>query len=425
MADGRLIGTESLDDGLGELPDLPSGAPAGVLRHERVPFVSYPYEWTFGMLRDAALLQLGLMRDALEEGLILKDATPYNVQFRGCEPVFIDVGSFERIREGEPWAGYRQFCMQFLFPLMLTAYKGIVHQPLLRGRMDGITPAECRAMLSFRDRFRRGTTSNVFLHARLDRRQAEVTRDVKAEIRKAGFKTELIKANVRKLERIVSGLEWRVKGSTWSDYGATTSYTEEGAEEKLRFVREVVETRSWSQVWDLGCNDGRFSRIAAERAEHVVALDLDEVVIEGLHRALRAEGVRNVLPLTMSLSDPSPALGWRGAERPRFEDRGSPDLTLALALVHHVCITDNVPVADFVRWLAERGGAVIVEFVEREDPMAAGLLARKVEGSNPDYDPQHFERCLGEHFTIERQVRVPPGTRTLYYAVPGGAVPRT
>jgi ribosomal protein L11 methylase PrmA len=370
------------------------------------------------MLRDASLLQLGLMREALDEGLILKDATPYNIQFRGPRPVFIDVGSFERIREGEPWAGYRQFCMQFLFPLMLTAYRGILHQPLLRGRMDGIPPADCRAMLSFRDRFRRGTTSHVFLHARLDRRQADVTRDVKTEIRRAGFKTELIKANVRKLEKIVRGLEWRVKGSTWSGYGATTSYTEEGAEEKMRFVSEVVATRRWGQVWDLGCNDGRFSRIAASEAEQVVAVDLDEVVVEGLYRSLRAEGVPNVLPLTMSLSDPSPALGWRGAERPRFEDRGRPDLVLALALVHHVCISDNVPVADLVRWLAERGGALIVEFVERADPMAAGLLARKAQGSNPDYDAAHFERCLREHFTVERQVTVPPGTRTLYYAVP-------
>jgi SAM-dependent methyltransferase len=301
---------------------------------------------------------------------------------------------------------------------MLTAYRGIVHQPLLRGRMEGITPGECRAMLSFRDRFRRGTASHVFLHARLDRRQADVSRDVRTEIRRAGFKTELIKANVRKLERIVAGLEWRVRGSTWSDYGATTSYTEEGAEEKLSFVRGVVETRSWGQVWDLGCNDGRFSRIAAESADHVVAVDLDEVVVEGLYRALRAEGVRNVLPLTMSLSDPSPALGWRGAERPRFEDRGSPDLTLALALVHHVCITDNVPVVDFVGWLAERGGAVVVEFVDRDDPMAAALLARKVEGSNPDYTPEHFARRLGERFTIEREERVSPGTRTLYYATP-------
>jgi SAM-dependent methyltransferase len=420
--DRRIVGSELVEDVDG-LPELPGGPPAGVLRHERIPFLSYPYEWTFGMLKDAALLQLGLMRDALEEGMILKDATPYNIQFRGPEPVFIDVGSFERLRDGEPWAGYRQFCMQFLFPLMLTAYKGLPHQPLMRGRLDGVSAEECRSMLSFRDRFRRGTTTHVFLHARLERKKVETTRDVKSELRKAGFKTELIKANVARLDKLVRRLDWQVRESTWSEYGATTSYTEEGAEEKARFVREVVETRDWHRVWDLGCNTGRFSRIAAERADHVVAVDFDAETVEGMYRALRSEGIRNILPMTMSLSDPSPSLGWRGAERPRLEERGDPDLILCLALVHHVTITDNVPVADFVRWLAERGSELIIEFVDREDPMAATLLSRKAPGSNPDYERDNFERCLEEHFTIARRINVPPGTRTLFHAQPRGDLP--
>ncbi|HEX8074307.1 MAG TPA: hypothetical protein VF545_04940, partial [Thermoleophilaceae bacterium] len=324
------------------------------------------------------------------------------------------------LRPGEPWAGYRQFCMTMLFPLMLTAYKGIPHQPWLRGRLDGITPQECRALMSFRDRFRRGTTGHVFLHARLDRRQSEAEegRDVKAEIRRAGFKTELIKANVKRLDKLVRALEWRVRGSTWADYGATTSYTDEGANAKARFVEEVVGARPWRTVWDLGCNDGRFSRIAATAAEHVVAVDFDAVVIEGLYRALRHEGSRSILPLTMSLSDPSPALGWRGEERPRFDQRGRPDLVLCLALIHHVTITDNIPVRSFVHWLADLGGALVIEWVEREDRQAESLLARKAPGSNPDYHREHFERCLAERFEIERRTGIPPGTRTLYYARP-------
>ena len=416
-AEGRLVATE-VADGAGELPDLPTGRPAAVLRHERVPFVSYPYEWVFGMLRDAALLQLQLAREALEEGLVLKDATPYNVQWRGAEPVFIDVGSFERLREGEPWSGYRQFCMQFLFPLMLTAYKGIPHQPWLRGRADGITAQECRSLMSFRDRFRRGTMAHVFLHARLERKRVDESRDIKSELKRAGFKTELIKANVRRLEKIVRGLEWNPPGSSWSDYGPNTSYVEEGADAKARFVREVVGTRSWGRVWDLGCNDGRFSRIAAANADHVLAVDSDVVVVERLYRALRHEKSRTILPLTMSLSDPSPPLGWRGAERVPLEERGRPDLTLCLALVHHVAIADNVPLGDFVRWLAELGGALVVEFVGRDDPMVRALLARKAPGSNPDYERDHFERRLDEYFEIERAIELPPGTRKIYFARP-------
>src|SRR5512133_1851854 len=169
LEDGRIVATEELEPGL--------------LRHERLPFVSYPYEWPFEMLRDAALLQLSLLDDALAEGFVLKDGSPYNVQWRGSEPVFVDVGSFERLREGEPWAGYRQFCMLFLYPLMLQAYRGVPFQPWLRGAIDGITPAEANRLLSMRDRLRRGVLTHVVLHSRLERRYAAVEgRDVRAEL---------------------------------------------------------------------------------------------------------------------------------------------------------------------------------------------------------------------------------------------------
>src|SRR5919108_6471437 len=179
---------------------------AAVLEHERIPFVSYPYEWTFAMLRDAALLQLELLRRALDEDLILKDSTPYNVQWRGARPVFVDVGSFERLREGEPWAGYRQFCTLVLYPLLLQAYKGVPFHPWLRGSLEGIEPGEMRRLLGFRDRFRRGVLSHVVLHARLEGRYSD--RDVKGELRQAGFHAELIRANARKLRKLVERLEW-------------------------------------------------------------------------------------------------------------------------------------------------------------------------------------------------------------------------
>src|SRR3954451_708291 len=160
--EGKLVGTELVEDGAG-MQDLLVKRTAGVLRHELIPFVSYPYEWTFSMLRDAALLQLDLLLSALDEELVLKDSTPYNVQFRGAQPVFVDIGSFERLRPGEPWIGYRQFCMLYLYPLLLQALKDVRFQPWLRGSIDGITPAEMRGMLSGRDRFRRGLFTNVFL----------------------------------------------------------------------------------------------------------------------------------------------------------------------------------------------------------------------------------------------------------------------
>ena len=411
VAEGKLVATSRIDDA------SIAGA-AAVLEHERIPFVSYPYEWTFAMLRDAALLQLELLRRGLEEDLILKDSSSYNVQWRGARPVFIDVGSFERLRQGEPWAGYRQFCMLFLNPLLLQAYKGVDFRPWLRGSLEGITPVEARRLVSFRDLFRRGVMTNVALHARLERRHDDSERDVKSELKRAGFKKELIAANVRRLEKLVRALEWEPGSTAWSDYSATTSYDEVDAARKEEFVREVVHTRAWNLVWDIGCNEGRHSRIAAENARYVVALDGDPAVVDRLYRSLAVEGETTILPLVADVTDPSPALGWQGLERKTLEARGRPELTLCLALLHHVAIGGNVPVPEFLSWLAGLGTALVIEFPTRDDPRVATLLKRKKAGAHPDYDREPFERALAERFEIERTEELAGGTRVLYHAKP-------
>lgn len=419
-SDGSLIGTEEVGPAaLGEAAAdiLPEGTET-VLRHERVPFVSYPYEWSFGMLRDAALLQLDVELASLDEGLTLKDATPYNVQFRGSAPVFIDVGSFERLREGEPWTGYRQFCMLFLFPLLLQAYKEIPFQPWLRGAIDGITPTEAARFFNFRDRFRRGVLTHVALHARLERRyEARDTGEVKEELKKKKIKTELIKTNVRKL---VSKLSWKAGDTAWTNYRQDCTYSDADAEQKAAFVREAVASARPGLTWDMGCNDGAYSRIAAEHSEYVVAFDYDQATVDALYRSLQADDERRILPLVANLADPSPGLGWRGLERRTLEDRGTPDLVLALALVHHVSITANIPLAEFLDWLRELDATVVIEFPKREDPMVKRLLSGKREGSNADYQLETFERLLGERFDVERTESLPSGTRNLYLARPRG-----
>jgi SAM-dependent methyltransferase len=415
--EGKLVGTELVEDP-GALPEgLVDGA-AAVLRHEVVPFVSYPYEWTFGMLKDAALLQLELLRGALDEDLILKDSSPYNVQWRGAQPLFIDVGSFERLPEGEPWVGYRQFCMLFLYPLLLQAYKGVPFQPWLRGRLSGIEPGELRQLMSLRDLVRRGVLTHVVLHARLERRHGDSERDVKKELRKAGFKKELIAANVKGLERLVRRLEWKPGGSAWSEYRAMTHYSDADSERKADFVRRAAAGGDWDLVWDLGCNDGRYSRIAAEHAGYVVAVDSDASVVDGLYRELSSERSTSILPLVADLVDPPPALGWRGGERRMLAERGAPDLTLALALVHHVTIGGNVPVKDFVDWLRSLETALVIEFPTTDDPLVQRLLSRKREGTHPDYERGWFERCLGESFEVESSEELASGTRVLYFARP-------
>ena len=436
----RALSTEGLDDyralqeaGLLEDPrivatDLVHDAPelgarlvketAGVLRHERIPFVSYPYEWTFSMLKDAALLQLDLLLAALERDLVLKDSTPYNVQFRGVRALFVDVGSFERLRPGEPWAGYRQFCMLYLYPLLLQALKGVRFQPWLRGSLEGITATEMRGLMSARDRFRRGLPTHVFLHARLERRYADRGGEVREDLRRAGFRKALIVANVRKLRALVQRLHWDPPAGVWTAYGARNSYSDADVARKEDFVRDAARACSPRLVWDIGANNGRYSRIAAEQARTVVAIDADQGPPELLYRELRDEGDERILPLTIDLADPSPGLGWRGLERGALAVRGRPDLVLALALVHHLTISTNVPVREVVDWLAGLGSALVVEFPTREDPMVKKLLAPKREGLHPDYELGHFERCLAEAFTIDRSERLGSGTRVLFLARP-------
>ncbi len=388
---------------------------AGVLEHEKLPFVSYPYEWSFEMLRDAALLQLDLVLAGLDEGIGLKDASAYNIQWKGASPVFVDVASFYKRTEGEPWVGYRQFCQMFLYPLLLQAYRDVPFQPWMRGNIDGMDAGVCLNLLSARDYLRGGVLAHVYLQAKAQKAYNSTTRDVRADLSKAGFDKRIIKANAERLRALVAGLQWKPQQSTWSDYLKCGHYEASDAAQKREFVRGVASSRQWNLAWDIGCNVGVFSRIVAERAKSVVAMDADYLAIDKLYQALKSEKVPNILPLIVNVTDPSPNLGWRNMERKRINERGNPDLVLALALIHHVVIGGNIPMAEFVQWLRDLGGDLVIEFVTRQDPMVVTLLRNK-EDHYADYDEQVFERELAARFTIAKREPLGSGTRVMYHA---------
>jgi SAM-dependent methyltransferase len=418
---GQVVRTTAHE---GEAPLSPRGAPwARVLRHERIPVVSYPYEWPFAMLREAAILHLEVLAAALDEGMSLKDGTAYNVQFVGSRPTFIDVGSFEAA--AGPWPGYRQFCQTMLFPLLVQAHLGVPFQPLLRGSIDGLTASDVDGMFSGLRRFRKGVLRNVTLHSLLERKVTSASESVKSDLVSAGYSTELAKATTRKLLQLVRGLEVAKRGtaadddhSTWSDYRGTCSYSDADAEAKRSFVQAALAEGDSRLVLDLGANDGEYSLVAAEHADHVVAVDGDEKVVDLLYRRLRAAGDEKVLPLVMNLVDPSGGIGWRNRERAPFAERVRPDVTLALALVHHLAIAANVPLGEVLGWLASFGGRTVVEFPHTEDVQVKRLLANKPAGLFDDYRRDVFEALLAERFLVHRQATLPAGTRTIYLVEP-------
>jgi SAM-dependent methyltransferase len=414
--DGRIVPTREADAPPDELTTT-ADTWVAALEHDRLPFVSYPYEWCFGMLRDAALLHLDLMLEALAEDLILKDSSAYNIQWIGAHPQHIDIASFERWQRGEAWVGYRQFCQLFLYPLMLTAYRRLPFHPWLRGSIDGVTPQDCNRLLTIRDHVRPGVFTHVFLQSMLLAAASKPSASLRRDLKSVGLGKEIITRNVRGLRKLIAGLRWKKSSSEWSTYADQHPYSAHDEEAKRAFVKRAVASRRWGLVWDLGCNTGAYSRIAAENASYVVAMDGDCLAVEHLYQHLKSEGSRSILPLVVNLADPSPGLGWDGRERRPLTARTPVDLTLCLALVHHMVITANVPLTEFVDWLARLRSHLVIEFVTREDPMVQALLLNK-EDIYHDYHLDVFDGEMSRRFeTLARQT-LGSGTRHLYFVRP-------
>ncbi len=395
VASGDLIATH-------ELADPPEGS-AGALEHPRLPFVSYPYEWTFSMLKDAALLQLDLLAAALAEDITIKDATPSNIQFVEGRPVFIDIGSFEEYRQGEPWIGYRQFTRQFLFPLLLEAWVGVPFQPWLRGDIEGPTPAQMAGLLRGRKRFNTGALFHVRLQARMEARMSD--RAVRQDLKSAGFNKDLILANVRKLRRLVDSLQWDHWVDGWSDYGSC-SHVGRDREAKTDFLQVALTRWRPERVLDLGANDGHFSMVASSSGAHAIALDGDEAVLDDLYR--RSRGTSLSIALT-DLANPSPSQGWAGTERPGIFERAGADCVIAYGLIHHLIYGGSIPPRLVVSWLRRFDCPVIVEFVAPEDEMVGKLAGNKLpEELQPDRSESAFRALLDEEFTIVDERRLAP-----------------
>jgi hypothetical protein len=383
-----------------------------VLAPEVIPFVSYPYEWSFSQLKDAALLTLEMNVIALEHGMVLRDASAYNIQFVGCRPIMIDTLSFGEYEEGEPWIAYKQFCEHFLAPLALMNAAGLEAGRLSRSTLDGVPLPLASRLLPRGTKLKPSLASHVHAHAWAQTGLADDGKGTAEKPARRVSKRSLL-ALTDSLRRAVEKLEPAEGPSVWAEYYEDTNYSEAAAGSKESFVETAAAELGPSMVWDLGANTGRFSALCAEHCPYIVAMDVDPACVERLYVAGRDAGDRSVLPLVMDLMNASPSLGWAFAERDSVVERGTPDLVLALALIHHLVIAGNVPLPMFVEFMAGLAPWAVIEFVPKEDSQVERLL-RSREDIFPDYTQAGFEAALEGRYTIERKEPVESSERTMY-----------
>lgn len=385
-----------------------------VIQPQPVRFISYPYEWCFSQLQDAALATLTIQKRAMQYGMSLKDASAFNIQWVAGRWTLIDTLSFERQEPGKPWNAYRQFCRHFLGPLALMSYRDARLGQLSRLHLDGVPLELTSAILPRRTKFSGGLLAHLHLHARWQR-EYSVAADTSAEHPrpKRTVSRRGLDALLDSLERCVRRLRYRPDRGLWSGYSCDTSYTPDAAEGKRRLVAEMLDGAEGEMVWDLGANVGVFSRLATARGMFAVAFDSDPACVERNYLQARQEAEAGMLPLVMDLTNPSASLGWGHRERMSLLDRGPADVAMALALVHHLALGNNVPlpvVADFFARLCRR---LIIEFVPKEDPQVRQMLALR-EDIFPNYNAASFEQAFARRFDIERSEAVEGSFRRLY-----------
>jgi len=383
-----------------------------IIKPQLIPFVSYPYEWSFSQLKDAALLTLDLQEEALKRGMSLKDASAFNVQFLGSKPIFIDTPSFERYVEGTPWVGYQQFCQHFVAPLALLSQCDIHLRSLSLSFLHGVPLSLASALLPKSSWFKFSHLIHIHLHARSQSKYADAAGGGKSSPARPLNRTALL-GILDSLRSSVQKLTWTPGGTEWADYYKATNYTSRALSEKETIVDSLIREVKPNIAWDLGANNGLFSRLAVANGAYTVACDVDPSAVEKNYVRCKKEQNSSLLPLIVDLTNPSPSLGWAHTERKSLLERGPTDLVLALALIHHLAISNNVPLDNLARFFASCGKSLIIEFVPKQDSQVQKLLASRKD-IFPEYTQECFERDFGRYFSIERSVPVPETSRVIY-----------
>jgi hypothetical protein len=405
---GLLIPHEKVD-----LPAEDPGDAYVIIRPEPLSFISYPFEWSFSELKDAALATLSIQKRALKAGLTLKDCSAYNIQFRQGRPVLIDTLSFEIYQEGQPWVAYRQFCQHFLAPLALMSNRDIRLGKLLQLYIDGIPLDLASTLLPRRTRLNFGLLTHIHLHASAQRRYAG--EPVKETTRQRTISRTSFEGLVESLGNAVRKLHWTPAGTEWGDYYEASAghYQEESLEHKEQIVRQFLERIRPDSLWDLGANTGRFSQIASGMGISTIAFDIDPAAVERNYLDCKSRKKALLLPLVSDLTSPSPSIGWENQERLSLIERGPAGCVMALALIHHLAISNNVPLDRLAGFFSRLAPWLIVEFIPKGDPQVQRLLASR-EDIFPNYEPDSFEAAFGEYFETRERIPIRQTQRCLY-----------
>ena len=381
-----------------------------VIRQDRIDIISYPFEWCFSQLKDAALLTLEIMKRALAKDMILKDASAYNVQFQNGSPIFIDTLSFEKYEEGKPWIAYKQFCQHFLAPLAMIAHVDVRLGALLQTNLDGIPLDLASALLPLKTKFSPGLMGHLHLHAKAQEQKSSQPGH-EAKISKTG-----LLALIDSLKGTVLGLQWKPVGTEWGEYYSETNYSPESFSNKGHVVQSFLSKlpTTAKTCCDLGANNGEFSRLAVERGLKTIALDIDPAAVEKCYLAATKEGNQLLMPLLQDLRNPTPNYGWASNERDGLSRRVKADVVLALALIHHLAIGNNVPLRMVAEYFASFGEYLIVEFVPKEDSQIQRMLVARKDIFSA-YTQTGFETAFSPHFDVLAKEPVSGTARTIYF----------
>lgn len=379
-----------------------------VIEPVQIPFISYPYEWCYGELKDAALLTLKIQKIALEYGMILKDASAFNIQFLDGSPILIDTLSFEKYIEGKPWTPYRQFCEHFLAPLLVAKFKDPNLIKLLLTDVKGIPIQLAAKLLSISTWFK----PMVFIHIILQSKfKASKNKDRHRKMSKKNI-TQLIES----LYSIIKDLEIGSYKTKWRDYYtdySLTNYGDKNLSKKKTLVKNYLNKLKPKSVWDIGANTGVFSLIASEMGAKVVAIDNDLLTVETCYKNIKKNKQKNILPLWIDITNPTPGIGWQNKERESLLDRPHPDTILALAVIHHLAISNNLPLEDLAYFFWKICKSLIIEFIPKKDFQVQTLLNNR-EDIFKDYNERSFEKEFGKFFNIKESLVVSKSGRKIY-----------